>query len=67
MAFRKRAIPEVRISDSYQYQFEKTLREVAMTLQDERASMQGLESLPATATLADVIAKVNQIVEKLNG
>lgn len=67
MAFKARAIPEVRMTASYDYQVNKVMREIILELQQDRVAQQGITPLPATATLTDVINKVNEIIGKLNG
>lgn len=67
MAFKARAIPEVRMTASYDYQVNKVMREIILELQQDRVAQQGITPLPATASLTDVINKVNEIIGKLNG
>lgn len=67
MAFKARAIPEVRMTASYDYQVNKVMREIVLELQQDRVAQQGITPLPATASLTDVINKVNEVIGKLNG
>jgi hypothetical protein len=60
----KQVIPEVRSTDAYDFLFKKAVKDNL----DQLTGVVGgrIAPLPVTASLADVIAKVNEIVARLN-
>lgn len=61
---RKPAIPEVRASDPYDYQFLKSLKE---TLNMITGVTEGqIAPLSTTATNAQIIAKINELIARVN-
>jgi len=60
----KQIIPEVRATDAYDFLFKKAVKDNIDQLTG--VTLPRLEPLTATATLADVIMKVNELVARLN-
>lgn len=61
----KQPIPEVRTTDNFDYLFRKSVRDNLNRITANSAPPLGL--LPDTASNADVIAKVNAIIRRLEG
>lgn len=57
----KRAIPQAPI-DPKRGQFDAAVKEVLEQITGQRGAASKLDLLPDTATLADVIKKINQII-----
>lgn len=60
---RKPGIPQVPKAGQERFRFDASLKESLETLMGRRADP--IEPLPAGATLADVIAKINEILVRL--
>lgn len=59
----KRAIPQVPAGDLQRVRFDEAVKEDLEYLMGQRGGK--IKPLEPTATLADVIAKVNELVERL--
>lgn len=60
---KKRAIPSIPIGQQPREKFDTALKEDLEIIMGQRGARVG--ALPATATLAEVIAKVNEILTRL--
>lgn len=63
MTVRKPSIPQVPRQDQPRQGFDAAVKETLETITGQRAGR--IEKLPAGASLADVVAKVNEIIDRL--
>ena len=66
MAFRKPGIPAVNTSDRTLNQAISAIKENVETITGARLGIGEITTLNTTATLSDVISKVNEIIVRLN-